>query len=109
MVSFWYRYIIITVFHIVHVVQIVQIKIYKKTVRKPRKIKQSPATLVAAGLSWDLPDLNREPAGYESAAQAHILKIEGSGQVWYLFGDLENGIFGQIGAEFCRKSAKMTF
>ena len=70
--------------------------------------KQAPSFAESA-FSWDLPDLNREPAGYESAAQARIMKIEGSGRVWYLFGDPENGIFCQIGAEFCRKSAKMTF
>lgn len=93
MVSFWYRYIIVTVFHIVHVVQIAHTKIYKKTVRKPRKIKQSPATLVAAGLSWDLPDLNREPAGYESAAQAHTRILKGSTMWWYLFGVFKNAYY----------------
>ena len=30
--------------------------------------RKSPATLVVTGFSWGLPDLNREPTGYESDA-----------------------------------------
>ena len=48
--------------------QIVQTENYKILVRSAANKRKSPAALVATGFSWDLPDLNREPAGYESAA-----------------------------------------
>ena len=51
-------------FWVSQVVQVLQAVFGAKTA----KAKEKPRILAIRGLSWDLPDLNREPAGYESEA-----------------------------------------
>ena len=63
----------------------------KKTCRKSSGIKKKPRILAESGLSWGLPDLNREPTGYESVALTIARCLKACGFEWWLFSGAPEG------------------
>lgn len=54
----------------------------KKIGRKVKREKENPDSVTESGLSWDLRDLNPEPAGYESAALTNASIYKGFCGQW---------------------------